>query len=217
MFSAMRAASGILPAGRAGRRLNAKDSLMVHWDRPTTSATSRHHRLQLPLLLEMVQNNSYKQQSGYMCKLLPGRSRPIEQLMNASSLYSMRIIGEQTSPLADDVQCSKIWQQATRSLQCQRHDAAGLPDCRRLIERGQPRPRELPRGVRHVWPGTDSRVEQSRSAGHELLLLSLGCCFAERRARSPAIQIHATDTRGHACDIVQSIHTGVLVRQRPEA
>jgi len=23
----------------------------------------------------------------------------------------MRIIGEQTSPLADDVQCSKIWQQ----------------------------------------------------------------------------------------------------------
>ena len=33
----MRAATGILPAGRAGRRLNAKDSLMVHWDRPTTS------------------------------------------------------------------------------------------------------------------------------------------------------------------------------------
>eukprot|EP00964_Phaeocystis_antarctica_P137425 scaffold101987_cov36-Phaeocystis_antarctica.AAC.1 len=45
----------------------------------------------------------------------------------------------------------------------------------------------------------------------------LGCCFAERRARSPAIQIHATDTRGHACDIVQSIHTGVLVGQHAEA
>ena len=29
--------------------------------------------------------------------------------MNASSLYSMRIIGEQTSPLADAVQCSKSW------------------------------------------------------------------------------------------------------------
>ena len=160
----------------------------MHWDRPTTSATSRHHRLQLPLLLEMVQNKSHNQQSGYMCKLLPGRSRPIEQLMNASSLYSMRIIGEQTSPLADDVQCSKIWQQATRSLQCQRHDAAGLPDCRRLIERGQPRPRELPRGVRHVWPGTDSRVAQSCSAVHELLLLSWAAA-SQRRARSPAIQV----------------------------
>ena len=123
----------------------------------------------------------------------------------------------QTSPLADDVQCSKSWQQLPRCLQYQCHDAAGLPDCRRPIERGESRPRELPLGVRHVWPGTDSRVEQSRSAGHELLLLSLGCCFAERRARSPAIQIQATDTRGHACDIVQSIHTGVLVGQRPEA
>ena len=50
----MRAATDIPPAGRAGRRLNAKDSLMVHWDRPTVSATSRHHKLQLPLLLEMV-------------------------------------------------------------------------------------------------------------------------------------------------------------------
>ena len=68
----MRAATDILPAGRAGRRLNAKDSLVVHWDRPTTSATSRHHRLQLPLLLEMVRNQSHNQQSGYMCNLLPG-------------------------------------------------------------------------------------------------------------------------------------------------
>eukprot|EP00964_Phaeocystis_antarctica_P138841 scaffold103491_cov58-Phaeocystis_antarctica.AAC.1 len=51
MFSAMRAASGILPVGCAGRRLNVEDSLMVHWDRPTTSATFRHHRLQVPLLL----------------------------------------------------------------------------------------------------------------------------------------------------------------------
>jgi len=55
-FRHARAATNILPAGRAGRRLNAKDSLMVHWDRPAMSATSRHHKLQLPLLLEMVQN-----------------------------------------------------------------------------------------------------------------------------------------------------------------
>jgi len=72
MFSAMRAASGILPAGCAGRRLNVEDSLMVHWDRPTTSATFRHHRLQVPLLLKMVENKSYKQQSGYICSLLLG-------------------------------------------------------------------------------------------------------------------------------------------------
>ena len=55
-FRAMRAATDISVASRAGRRLNAKDSLMVHWDRPAMSATSRHHKLQLPLLLEMVQN-----------------------------------------------------------------------------------------------------------------------------------------------------------------
>ena len=52
----MRAATDISVASRAGRRLNAKDSLMVHWDRPAMSATSRPHELQLPLLLEMVQN-----------------------------------------------------------------------------------------------------------------------------------------------------------------
>ena len=46
--------------------------LMVHWDRPTTSATFRHHRLQVPLLLKMVENKSYKQQSGYICSLLLG-------------------------------------------------------------------------------------------------------------------------------------------------
>ena len=34
---------------------------MVHWDRTTTSVTSRHHKLQLPLLLEMVQNQSQNQ------------------------------------------------------------------------------------------------------------------------------------------------------------
>ena len=45
---------------------------MVHWDRPTTSATFRHHRLQVPLLLKMVENKSYKQQSGYICSLLLG-------------------------------------------------------------------------------------------------------------------------------------------------
>ena len=68
----MRAATDILPAGRAGRRLNAKDSLIVHWDRPTTSATSRHHRLQLPLLLEMVQNHPHNKVSQQICNLLPG-------------------------------------------------------------------------------------------------------------------------------------------------
>ena len=68
----MRGATDILPAGRAGRRLNAKDSLMVHWDRPTASATSRHHKLQLQLLLEMVQNHSHNQLSWQMCNLLPG-------------------------------------------------------------------------------------------------------------------------------------------------
>ena len=57
---------------RLHTKLYAEDSLMVHWDRPTTSATSRHHKLQVPLLLEMVENNSHKQQSGYICSLLPG-------------------------------------------------------------------------------------------------------------------------------------------------
>ena len=74
MFSAMRVATDIPPAGRAGRGLNAKDSLMVHWDRPTTSLVrdvSTHHNLQLPLLLEMVQNQSHNQLSGQMCNLLP--------------------------------------------------------------------------------------------------------------------------------------------------
>ena len=71
-FRAMRAATDIPPAGRAGRRLNAKDSLMVHWDRPTVSATSRHGKPQLPLLLEMVQNHSHNQLSWQMCNLLPG-------------------------------------------------------------------------------------------------------------------------------------------------
>ena len=68
----MRAATDILPAGRAGRRLNAKDSLMVHWDRPTVSATSRHHKLRLPLLLEMVQNHPQNQLSQQIYNLLPG-------------------------------------------------------------------------------------------------------------------------------------------------
>ena len=68
----MRAASDIPLAGRAGRRLNAKDSLMVHWDRPTVSATPRHHKLQLPLLLEMVQNQPHNQLSQHMCNLMLG-------------------------------------------------------------------------------------------------------------------------------------------------
>ena len=46
--------------------------LMVHWDRPTTSATSRHHKRQLPLLLEMVHNQSHNHLFQQMCSLLPG-------------------------------------------------------------------------------------------------------------------------------------------------
>ena len=68
----MRAATDIPPADRAGRRPNAKDSLMVHWDRPTVSATSRHHKLRLPLLLEMVQNHPQNQLSQQIYNLLPG-------------------------------------------------------------------------------------------------------------------------------------------------
>ena len=71
-FRAMRAATDIALAGRAGRRLNDKDSLMVHWDRPTVSATPRHHKLQLPLLLEMVQNQPHNQVSRHMFNLLLG-------------------------------------------------------------------------------------------------------------------------------------------------
>tara|TARA_B100000795_G_scaffold229604_1_gene186736 strand:+ start:317 stop:721 length:405 start_codon:yes stop_codon:yes gene_type:complete len=46
-----------------------------------------------------------------VCNLLPGGSKPIEQLMNASSVSLMRIISEQTSPLADDVKCNQFFQQ----------------------------------------------------------------------------------------------------------
>ena len=45
---------------------------MVHWDWPTVSATSRHHKLQLPLLLEMVQNQPHNQVSRHMFNLLLG-------------------------------------------------------------------------------------------------------------------------------------------------
>ena len=68
----MRDAADIPPAERAGRRLNAKDSLMGHWDRPTVSATPRHHKLQLPVLLEMVQNHPHNNVSQQICNLLPG-------------------------------------------------------------------------------------------------------------------------------------------------
>eukprot|EP00964_Phaeocystis_antarctica_P044036 scaffold25295_cov36-Phaeocystis_antarctica.AAC.1 len=75
--------------------------------------------------------------------------------------------------------------------------------------------------ARHRFSGRAVAQRWPRAVAAEL-----GCCFAAARAvagdtdtcnRSPAIQIHAIDTRGHACDIVQSIHTDVLVRQRPEA
>ena len=47
-------------AGR--RRLQAKDSLVVHWDRPTTFAMARQHTLQLPLLLNMIHNQQHHMQ-----------------------------------------------------------------------------------------------------------------------------------------------------------
>ena len=45
-------------AGRAGPRLNDKESLMVHWGRPTTPAMARRHKLQLALLLVMDKKES---------------------------------------------------------------------------------------------------------------------------------------------------------------
>ena len=68
---------------------------MVHWDRPTTSAMARQHKLQLPWLLEM---SNYKESQNKMqmdvCNLLQGGSRPSQQLVNASPVSSMRIVGE---------------------------------------------------------------------------------------------------------------------------
>ena len=59
-------------AGRAGRRLNDKESLMVHWGRPTTPAMARQHKLQLALLLEMDKKESAQHQVEMIVGLLPG-------------------------------------------------------------------------------------------------------------------------------------------------
>ena len=59
-------------AGRAGRRLNDKESLMVHWVRPTTPAMARQHKLQLALLLEMDKKESAQHQLEMIVGLLPG-------------------------------------------------------------------------------------------------------------------------------------------------
>ena len=59
-------------AGRAGRRLNDKESLMVHWGRPTTPAMARQHKLQLALLLEMDKKDSAQHRVEMIVGLLPG-------------------------------------------------------------------------------------------------------------------------------------------------
>ena len=60
-------------AGRAGRRLNDKELLMVHWGRATTPAMARQHKLQLALLLEMdMKKESHNQVEMDVCNLLPG-------------------------------------------------------------------------------------------------------------------------------------------------
>ena len=71
-FSILRCAGRCLRwAGRAGRRLNDKESLMVHWGRPTTPAMARQHKLQVALLLEMDKKDS-AQHVGMIVGLLPG-------------------------------------------------------------------------------------------------------------------------------------------------
>ena len=59
-------------AGRAGRRLNDKESLIVHWGRPTTPAMARQHKLQLALLLDMDKKDSAHNQEKMIVGLLPG-------------------------------------------------------------------------------------------------------------------------------------------------
>ena len=54
-------------AGRAGPRLNDKESLMVHWGRPTTPAMALRHKLQLALLLEMDKNVRHNTPLEWMC------------------------------------------------------------------------------------------------------------------------------------------------------
>ena len=58
--------------GRAGRRLNDRESLTVHWGRPMTPAMARQHKLQLALLLEMDKKESHNQVEMDVCNLLPG-------------------------------------------------------------------------------------------------------------------------------------------------
>ncbi len=60
----MAAAAFREPAMQEGRRLNDKESLMVHWGRPTTPAMARQHKLQLALLLEMDGQEGVAQPSG---------------------------------------------------------------------------------------------------------------------------------------------------------
>ena len=67
---------------------------MVHWNRPTTPAMARQHKLQLPLLLEMSNKELQNKMQMDVCNLLLGGSRPSQQLVNASPVSSMRIVGE---------------------------------------------------------------------------------------------------------------------------
>ena len=49
-----------------------KESLMVHWGRPTTPAMARQHKLQLALLLDMDKKDSAHHQEKMIVGLLPG-------------------------------------------------------------------------------------------------------------------------------------------------
>ena len=57
---ATRVARPLLVIGRAARRLDANDSLMVRREGPATSATVRQQELQLPLLIDMLHNSRKK-------------------------------------------------------------------------------------------------------------------------------------------------------------
>ena len=72
IYFAMRGGRRLPWAGRAGRRLNDKESLMVHWGRPTTPAMARQHKLQLALLLEMDKKDSAQHRVEMIVGLLPG-------------------------------------------------------------------------------------------------------------------------------------------------
>ena len=56
---------------------------------------------------------------------------------------------------------------------------------------------------------------RSRQRWPRAIAAAAGAAVLRRAAR--AVTTGDTDTRGHVCDIVQSIHTGALARHRPKA